>query len=513
MDKREEGRMRRALAVSLVLLAFSATCAEEKALPPDTKAQKDTEKTIKDLFRVEYAKPAPADRLALAQKLLQQGIATNDDQASKYVLLREARDLAAQGGDADTAMKAIEEMARVFVINEQDEKAAALAKTETAARTSDAAKALTDRYLELTDQAVAADKYDVAFRFATKAEAAARNGQDVSLMTKAKEKTKSVQDIQREASNAATAMKTLEKTPDDPAANTTVGRFLAFFKGDPEKGFALLAKGSDPALKALAEKEVTKPQDGNAQIALADEWWDLGEKQSGIMRALFKQRAVNWYRIGARTASGLAKTKAYARIDAFDVAWSAANPRYVNLLPLIDVKRDAKGGATWKIANGANGPLVCDCDAGCYAVRLTIMYQPPEEYDFRIVFSKPQERGDVGQALYKSRHQFVYWMNPKRSGIQMKPGGAAYESVVERPDALQPDCRYASVVQVRNDMVRAYLDGQLIIERKADYKEAELFTNFTLYRGEAVGLEVAWGSVVFHRVELIEVTGKGQRLK
>src|SRR5438045_5631973 len=48
-----------------------------------------------DLYKDEYAKKSPADQTALSQKLLQKGIETNDDLPSKFVLLKEARDVAA----------------------------------------------------------------------------------------------------------------------------------------------------------------------------------------------------------------------------------------------------------------------------------------------------------------------------------------------------------------------------------------------------------------------------------
>jgi hypothetical protein len=40
-----------------------------------------------------------ADRLALAGKFLEQGIDTRDNAAARYVLFRQASDIAAKGGD------------------------------------------------------------------------------------------------------------------------------------------------------------------------------------------------------------------------------------------------------------------------------------------------------------------------------------------------------------------------------------------------------------------------------
>jgi hypothetical protein len=52
-----------------------------------------------------YAKKTAADRVALARKLLAAGPGNLDDPASRYVLLREAREVAAQAGDLSTVIK------------------------------------------------------------------------------------------------------------------------------------------------------------------------------------------------------------------------------------------------------------------------------------------------------------------------------------------------------------------------------------------------------------------------
>src|SRR5437773_6987861 len=55
---------------------------------PDAPAQAAVEKTIRELFKDEYSKRAPADVAALAKKLLQQGLQTNDDMTGRFGLPR-----------------------------------------------------------------------------------------------------------------------------------------------------------------------------------------------------------------------------------------------------------------------------------------------------------------------------------------------------------------------------------------------------------------------------------------
>src|SRR5207249_1218509 len=64
----------------------------------------------------DYAQKAPIDRQILASKLLQQGMDTADDPAARFVLLREARDLAAGAADAATASRAIVSLGKFYTV-------------------------------------------------------------------------------------------------------------------------------------------------------------------------------------------------------------------------------------------------------------------------------------------------------------------------------------------------------------------------------------------------------------
>src|SRR5437667_544716 len=74
---------------------------------PNADQQKAEEKSVREVFKDEFAKTSPTDRLALVKKLIEQSLETKDDPPVRYVLLREARDLAAALGNADLAFRAI----------------------------------------------------------------------------------------------------------------------------------------------------------------------------------------------------------------------------------------------------------------------------------------------------------------------------------------------------------------------------------------------------------------------
>src|SRR5437867_3951552 len=109
--------------------------AKDKRAPvPYAASQEKAEKLIKEIFQDEYAKKGSADKLALAAKLLEQANETTDDLAARFVLMREAGDLAAQGGDPVQALKAIENMGKEYAINALAMKTAALEIVEKSAR-------------------------------------------------------------------------------------------------------------------------------------------------------------------------------------------------------------------------------------------------------------------------------------------------------------------------------------------------------------------------------------------
>ena len=101
-------------------------------------------------------------------------------------------------------------------------------------------------------------------------------------------------------------------------------------------------------------------------------------------------------------------TRLHAAIDVApnEAAWTKA----VDLLPLIDTERDAFRGH-WRIENGQ---LLSD--KGSHS-RLSIHYNVPNEYDYRIVFVRTDGTEDVTQILTKSGHQFFWAMGAYKNTV------------------------------------------------------------------------------------------------
>src|SRR5262249_29332722 len=155
-------------------------------------------KLIRDLFKEEYAKRKAADRLALAAQLLDKARETDDDPVARFVLLSEARDLAAQGGDAVAVLAAIDELAQEYTIKALEMKVTSLTAAGRNAHTPAANKVLAESSLALIEEAVAADNLEAAERLASLADAAAHKTTHVALVTQVQARDKELKEIQKE---------------------------------------------------------------------------------------------------------------------------------------------------------------------------------------------------------------------------------------------------------------------------------------------------------------------------
>src|SRR5687767_38462 len=66
---------------------------------PDDPSQAKAERMVREVYAKEYATSDPAARRALAGRMLRQAMDSGNDAAARFVLLREARDIAASAGD------------------------------------------------------------------------------------------------------------------------------------------------------------------------------------------------------------------------------------------------------------------------------------------------------------------------------------------------------------------------------------------------------------------------------
>jgi len=265
---------------ALVLLLFVAVRAAspqdasppapKKSAPPEAAALKEADKLVREIYKAEYARTSPADVKALAQKLLDKEPESRSDLPASFVLLRDARDLAASVGDVEIAFGAIDRMEEVFQIDAPPMKVRVLEAAARRATAPDAAKAVGDAYARLVEDLVAARAFESAKAAAQKGEAFAKSSKQPALAAQIKSKAAEIERGFKEDQELKAAQKTVADKPDDPAANQAVGRSLCFGRGAWDEGLPYLAKAADPALQDVARRDLSKAELPQSQIEIGE---------------------------------------------------------------------------------------------------------------------------------------------------------------------------------------------------------------------------------------------------
>lgn len=295
--------------------APAVPAAEPKRLPvPSPSALKESETLIRDLFKDDYGRKAPQDKLALSRKMIDLAHQTKDDPAGRFVLFSQAGELAASAGSVAGAYGAIDELSREFAVDARALKSAALQQVAQTARQPEEIRSLGLEMLKGIDLAIAADDFEGALHAVQAVSALGRKAKDITLVAKAEAKLKECEEGRARFEQYRKSVDVLSKNPNDPEACLQVGRYLCSSRGDWAQGLPLLAKGANPALKDVAARDLASPGEAPAMVAIADEWWDLSEKETAVGRAAYRRRSAYWYELAAPKLTGFTKVRAEKRL-------------------------------------------------------------------------------------------------------------------------------------------------------------------------------------------------------
>lgn len=183
--------------------------------------------------------------------------------------------------------------------------------------------------------------------------------------------------------------------------------------------------------------------------------------------------------------------------------------RALNLMPLINPAIDVVKGK-WSLRAGT---LVAEPEQFS---RIQIPFESPEEYDFRIVFNRVSGEDEVSQYFSQTGRMAMWQMGAIKNtlfGFQMVGGVGTLgrNRTVVQSEACLRNGQITSVLAVRKTGVKAYLDGKLISEWATDFSDASLDDHYwTMPDKRLLGLAAHKNNVVFYRIELLEITGKGK---
>jgi serine/threonine protein kinase/WD40 repeat protein len=211
-----------------------------------------------------------------------------------------------------------------------------------------------------------------------------------------------------------------------------------------------------------------------------------------------------------RNAEPLPKTVTVDNPAAAVVPLPPANGAARDLLALVDPAKDALGGTWEKRPEGLTGRI-----EGDKVAKLQIPYRPPAEYDLRVEFTRTGSNHEVMVSLSHGGHSFRWTMD-------MRGGQYLFQNMGVRPaenpsivnhGKLTNNRRHMTVVRVRNAGADAELDGKPITSYRGDYADLRSWVAFRLKDESLLGLLVHEGPVVFHTVEVTDVTGTGGVLR
>ncbi len=279
---------------------------------PDEAKVKEISTILRDIYKTDYQKKTPADRKALALKLIEDGneAKKNDE---KYVYYLEAKDLFQEALAGRETCETIQRIADLFRVNALELNTQAFEKLTPAIPVS-GTKELLEIGVALFDEEFSQDNYENAEKYAQLLlPLAKRSGVAASI--------KEMQNRFDQATKASTSfqqlkpfLETLKTKPDDPEANLETGKYRCFRQRRWDEGLPLLAKGSDATLKAAAMLDLKFSKDGTPDLTVADGWWDLAQKAEEAERSALESRARHWYYRLAEKLTGIQKRKAELKL-------------------------------------------------------------------------------------------------------------------------------------------------------------------------------------------------------
>jgi hypothetical protein len=489
----------------VLLAVILAALVQDRPAEPDANAQKETLKQIKDLFKDEYAKRSPADQTALAQKLLQKGIEANDDLPSKFVLLKEAREVAAAAGDADTAMRAAGETARAFSVDGLALRLAVVTKMAPTTRDAETARTLAKSCISLATDAVKVDAYDVATSTLAKADGLARGAQDATLAARLADLKKEVGSLKDEY---ARVKPMLEKPGSGDAE--AVGRYLCFVRGDWDAGLPHLVAGAKGPLKALVEKDALNPVEADKQVDVAEGWADLAQKEKSAWRkSRIQSRVRHWLEKAQPHATGVLKLRVDKKLGEIE----DPEPGAVNLLKLIDPRQDSIIGE-WSM----DGAILVSPVGEWQKVQ--IPYTPPEEYDLTVVAERKQGGDSFTIGLGQGRSAFSLCIDahPAKGGlvgIDVVDGIILENNPATVKGSFQVNNKPSTFgVAVRKGGISLTIDGKNVYSWQGNYNRLGPSPVWKARDPKAPLVLGAYGSI-YHvsKILLTPVTGQGKKIR
>ena len=297
----------------------------KKVAVPTGQVLTDANRLVSDVYKDEIeAAKTPAQKSVLALKMFD-AARIEKDLPAQFALLSQVKALAQESGDIDVAFAALDAVDKAFGIDLLKMRAVTLPVAARNLRTADQRKSLIVLTRHNVDEAVLADRYDVARVLADSCLGAARAGIDPATAKDAFAISQALREIETAFADLKPAFETLAAKPADPAANFKIGKFRCYYQGNWKAGLPLLVQGTDATLAILAQKDIDGPTAADEQVKLADGWWDLIPPGTSVTKTNLQLHAAALYNAALPQLSGLVRIKVEKRLREVEIP-SASQP-------------------------------------------------------------------------------------------------------------------------------------------------------------------------------------------
>lgn len=408
-----------------------------------------------------------SEHAALVGQLMKAAEQTTLTPAQRFTMLYRAAELACGAGDLPTMVQVVEAVNAHFAVDETDFERAIYEQVVEASAEPARIEALVAIANQLVDRAIAADRYDVAFHILDCAATSCQAGR-ANLLKNVQSRKDAVKALEALWNRFRSATDTIKANAKDPQANLMIGSWYCFYNGQPEHGWPFLTKGSDEALKKLAQQEIAPPTNPEGQKQLGDAWFDLAKTRSGDERDGMAVRAGYWYQRAweslsdgpARTTIGrrleeigrtqlpLTKT-AMARLGGDSIRWRSlpgqpfSRDMWVSLLEYIDPNDNSLDGHWSRTGNSISGEKQS---------LISIPVDVGGDYDLECEFTGSGDKNGAGLVFVVGNHQCRLCL--ERDGRLMRVNerlAPASELVITNVPPFTPTKgqKYTVLVQVR----------------------------------------------------------------
>ncbi|MCA9144448.1 MAG: hypothetical protein KDB05_16745 [Planctomycetales bacterium] len=261
---------------------------------------------IERLFANDLSKErSPQESATLSEQLLDQAVQSGTQPAMRYAMLEIAVDVAARGGAVASASNAIQALGRTFTVDLVQIKADAAQQIARVAKEPWEHKAVVELLESVIDECLFADRYDLATSLADAANDASRKSKESTVIGRAVARSRDVKSLNAKYEPVRTALNVLTNSPDDAAANETVGRHLCLVKGRWDEGLPYLARSSVSDWRDAASGDLRKPTTPDTQATVGNDWLKVALQLETQFQLQAYLRAEHWLRLAIAQQSGI----------------------------------------------------------------------------------------------------------------------------------------------------------------------------------------------------------------